>query len=293
MTTQVTLGFRNGLARKVHQAKAFDADGSIGRNLLTNGGSVVAPDVDDDLIACTEHVVLGSGKVHRWFEGEFLRIKDVASEDGEFLLLNRQHHFVFAPESFGQLIAGLALEFFGRGESVTGVAAGVYKSAVVSCSTSNAGGGRGPAGCSATAHAVLSTCAARRRSARRRCACSTPSGGDAAPRVGITFEVEVTSHIGALVGVTYSATRCLLGGGCFVGAQSTCFAAFLVEPLYAIGLFLGHTTTGEFQSNGALVLACLQGGYDIVENLLVGHRRALCQDIKTAKHQKTTEEKCV
>ena len=157
LTTQVSLGFRNGLARKVHQTKTLDADGSIGRDFFTNGGSIVAPDVNNDLVACTKHVVLGCGKVHRRLEGEFLRIEDVAAKDGEFLLLNGQHHLVFAPKGFCELIAGLALEFFGRGESVTGVAAGVYKSAVVSCSTSDAGGGRGPAGCSATTHAVLST----------------------------------------------------------------------------------------------------------------------------------------
>ena len=78
---EVIIGRAHGHAAQGNGADLLDIDGSVGRNLLTDGILAGSPDVDDHLIARAEPVVGRSSQIDTGFKCQVAGIEDVASED--------------------------------------------------------------------------------------------------------------------------------------------------------------------------------------------------------------------
>ena len=74
---------------QLNHTKAFDVDESVRRNSLADGCLVCPPDVDEDLIAGAETVVLRSGDILIGSKGKVCLFEYVVTEDpaGIFILL--------------------------------------------------------------------------------------------------------------------------------------------------------------------------------------------------------------
>lgn len=77
---EVIIGRAHGHAAQGNGADLLDIDGSVGRNLLTDGILAGTPDIDDHLIARAEPVVGRSSQIDTGFKGKIAGIENVAPE---------------------------------------------------------------------------------------------------------------------------------------------------------------------------------------------------------------------